>query len=75
MIQMNNKTKMEIILFFVLALEPIKIQTCSSSQYDRLNLTFVKDLKVETKKKRLEMFKKRTFVSDNNYETDSTFKE
>ena len=66
---------MEIILFCVLAFEPIKIQTCSASQYDRLNLTFVKDLKVVSKKKRLEMFKKRTFVSDNNYETDSTFKE
>ena len=50
MIQMNNKTKMEIILFCVLAFEPIKIQTCSASQYDRLNLTFVKDLKVVSKK-------------------------
>ena len=52
---------MEIILFFVLALEPIKIQTCSSSQYDRLNLTFVKDLKVETKKKTARNVQKTNF--------------
>ena len=35
---------------FGITFEPIKIQTCSSPQNDRLNLSFVKDIKVIGKK-------------------------
>ena len=41
---------MEIFVFCVIAFEPIKIQTCSAPQDDRLNLSFVKDRKVVGKK-------------------------
>ena len=41
---------MEIFAVFVITFEPIKIQTCSSPQNDRLNLSFVKDIKVIGKK-------------------------
>ena len=34
---------MEILAFYVIAIEPIKIQTHSVSQNDCLNLSFVKD--------------------------------
>ena len=34
---------MEILAFYALAIEPIKVQTHSASQNDRLNLSFVKD--------------------------------
>ena len=34
---------MEILAFYAIAIEPIKLQTCSASQNDRLNLSFVKD--------------------------------
>ena len=34
---------MEILAFYAIAIEPIKVQTCSASQNDRLNLSFVKD--------------------------------
>ena len=34
---------MEILAFYVIAIEPIKLQTHSVSQNDRLNLSFVKD--------------------------------
>ena len=34
---------MEIFAFCVITFEPIKIQTCSAPQKDRLNLSFVKD--------------------------------
>ena len=37
---------MEIFAVCVITFEPIKIQTCSSLQNDRLNLSFVKDIKV-----------------------------
>ena len=41
---------MEIFAVCVITFEPIKIQTCSSPQNDRLNLSFVKDIKVIGKK-------------------------
>ena len=41
---------MEIFAVCVITLEPIKIQTCSSPQNDRLNLSFAKDIKVIGKK-------------------------
>ena len=34
---------MEIFAFYAIAIEPIKVQTHSASQNDRLNLSFVKD--------------------------------
>ena len=34
---------MEILAFYAIAIEPIKVQTCLASQNDRLNLSFVKD--------------------------------
>ena len=34
---------MEILAFYAIAIEPIKLQTHSASQNDRLNLSFVKD--------------------------------
>ena len=34
---------MEILAFFAIDVEPIKVQTHSASQNDRLNLSFVKD--------------------------------
>ena len=37
---------MEIFAFCVIPFEPIKIQTCSSPQNDRLTLSFVKDINV-----------------------------
>ena len=36
--------------FSTIAIEPIKVQTCSASQNDRLNLTFVKDTHGNAKK-------------------------
>jgi hypothetical protein len=42
--------EMEIIAVYVITFEPIKIQTCSSLQNNRLNLSFVKDIKVIGKK-------------------------
>ena len=39
-----TKTKMEITAFCVITYEPIKIQTHSAPQNDRLNFSFVKDL-------------------------------
>ena len=33
--------------FCVITFEPIEVQTCSTPQNDRLNLVFVKDIKVE----------------------------
>ena len=35
---------MEILAFYAIAIEPIKLQTHSASQNDRLNLSFVKDI-------------------------------
>ena len=34
---------MEIVAFYEIAIEPIKVQTCSASQNDCLNVSFVKD--------------------------------
>ena len=34
---------MEILAFYAIAIEPIKVQNYSASQNDRLNLSFVKD--------------------------------
>jgi hypothetical protein len=44
---------MESLAFYVIAIEPIKLQTHSVSQNDRLNLSFVKDT-YDNAKKRLE---------------------
>jgi hypothetical protein len=41
---------MEIFAVCVITFEPIRIQTFSSPQNDRLNLSFVKDIKVSGKK-------------------------
>ena len=41
---------MEIFAFCVIAFEPITILTYSAPQNDRLNLSFVKDIKVVGKK-------------------------
>ena len=43
-LQNRTKTKMEKIAFCVIAFEPIKIQTHSAPQNDRLNFSFVKDM-------------------------------
>ena len=45
-LQNHTKTKMEKIAFFVITFEPIKIQTHSAPQNDRLNFSFVKDTHV-----------------------------
>ena len=42
--------KMEKIAFFVITFEQIKIQTYSAPQNDRLNFSFVKDIKVVVEK-------------------------
>ena len=41
---------MEILVFYAIAIEPIKVQTHSASQIDRLNLIFVRDTYGNTKK-------------------------
>ena len=41
---------MEILAFYAIAIEPIKLQTNSASQNDRLNFSFVKDTHVVGKK-------------------------
>ena len=41
---------MEIFAFCVIIHEPIKIQTCSAPQNDRLNFSFVKDTYVDGEK-------------------------
>ena len=46
-LQNPTKTKMEKIAFCVIAFEPIKIQTHSAPQNDRLNFSFVKDIHVD----------------------------
>ena len=46
-LQNRAKTKMEKIAFCVIAFEPIKIQTHSAPQNDRLNFSFVKDIHVD----------------------------
>ena len=46
-LQNSTKTKMEIIAFCIITLEPIKVQTCLAPQNDRLNLSFVKDIYVD----------------------------
>ena len=48
-LQNRTKTKMEKIAFCVIAFEPIKIQTHSAPQNDRLNFSFVKDIPVVEK--------------------------
>ena len=44
--KMAKKPKTEIFAFCVRTFEPIKIQTSSAPQNDRLNLSFEKDIKV-----------------------------
>ena len=39
----HKKIEMEIFVFCVVTFEPIRIQTSYAPQYDRLNLSFVKD--------------------------------
>ena len=46
-LQNRTKMKMEKIAFCVITLEPIKIQTHSAPQNDRLNFSFVKDIHVD----------------------------
>ena len=46
-LQNPTKTKMEKIAFCLIAFEPIKIQTHSAPQNDRLNFSFVKDIHVD----------------------------
>ena len=41
---------MEILVFYAIAIEPIKVQNCSASQNGRLNLSFVKDTYLVAKK-------------------------
>ena len=41
---------MELLVFYAIAIEPIKVQTYSASQNDRLNLSFVKDTYGNVKK-------------------------
>ena len=41
---------MEILVFYAIAIEPIKVQTHSASQNDCLNLSFVKDTRGNAKK-------------------------
>ena len=45
-LQNRTKTKMEKIAFCVITFEPIKIQTHSAPQNDRLNFSYVKDIHV-----------------------------
>ena len=56
---------------------PIKIQTFSAPQNDRLNLSFEKDIKIVDKKPAtnhmLQMVIKRTFVSRKFWTTGSSF--
>ena len=37
-------------MFYAIAIEPIKVQNCSASKNDRLNLSFVKDTYGNVKK-------------------------
>ena len=46
-LQNRTKTKMEKIAFCVIIFDPIKIQTHSAPQNDRLNFSFVKDIHVD----------------------------
>ena len=46
-LQDRSKMKMEKIAFCVITFEPIKIQTHSAPQKDRLNFSFVKDINAE----------------------------
>ena len=49
--QKRKKRELEMFAFCVITFEPIKIQTCSTPQNDRLNLSFVNDNHVFGKKK------------------------
>ena len=49
-IKFATGVEMEIFAVYVITFEPIRIQTCSSPQNDRLNLSFVKDFHVVGKK-------------------------
>ena len=49
-LQNCTKTKKEKIALCVITFEPIKIQTHSAPQNDRLNFSFVKNVKVVVKK-------------------------
>ena len=51
MTQMQKTQKMEKIAFCVLTFDPIKIQTRSAPQNDRLNFSFVEDIHVVHEKK------------------------
>ena len=47
---MYKQQEMEIFALCVITFEPIKNQTCSAPQNDRLNLSFVKDSHVDGRK-------------------------
>ena len=56
-------------MFYDIAIEPIKVQTHSASQNDRLNLSFVKDKHTEGKKWP-EMFIQQPLVTHFHFESD-----
>ena len=47
LLQNRTRTKMEKNAFCVITFEPVKIQTHSAPQSDRLNFSFVKDIHVD----------------------------
>ena len=44
--KLKKKMEKEIFAFCVITFEPIKLQTCSAPQNDRLNFSFMKDIYV-----------------------------
>ena len=57
---------MEILAFYAIAIEPIKVQTCSASQNDRLNLSFVKDRHTYGKKMARKVVQ-RSFIKEHSF--------
>ena len=49
-IKNRKQREMEMFVFYVITFEPIKIQTYSTIQNDRLNLSFVKDRHIVVEK-------------------------
>jgi hypothetical protein len=64
---MAKKKEMEIFAYCVITFEPIISKTCQAPQYDRQNLSFVKDAhtygKKVARKGRTEVIYKGTFIS------------
>ena len=48
--KISKNRKQKFFAFYAITTEPIKVQTCSASQIDRLNLSFVKDTHGNAKK-------------------------